>query len=549
MPLLPKPYSAGGAELPISGGRRAAADDFSGGDLGNAGAKVQQFALNYLQETEEKEARKALVSAADIRAKYARELDAAAVDGRDLGKLKEQMQDELGKVGAEFQTKKGSDSLALHQSNSELMFDEQANRISVQRAAADAERSGSQFLNSQAAVLRSDPTALARAEEDAVALVATFSRLPAHLRSKVEDGLKKELNMAAAIASARMNPEDTKKRLDAGEWNLSPEQREMAVGKADSEIRAKRAEETYQRTLKEYEEGERDGKARDRHFAGIIGGTASRRAIMDDADLQPATREHLIVFMEQRAKALAGQEKASDTVTKKELWLAIHAPDGDPKKIYNADRIFEAVKAGKLNTTDANQLNSLVAAQKDEQGRAFGTRLYGRTKTVEAAMRNSPEYQYQPELAAAIQLELVSQVERKAAALRKEGKDPSVLIDDPEHKDYMFKPGIIKRVADDVKRRQMDALPKPPVIATQEEYDALDDGTIYVDSTGRQATKRGKKKVPTASTFTPSGEKAPRDTPMTLATYKYRKAANLPIDPGLTVVDENGRVVPTEELP
>jgi hypothetical protein len=529
MPVLPVPRRTG-VELPISGGRRATAEDFGGGgDFG--GKQIQQAATAYLAESEESEARKALVASSEIRADYARRLDAAALNGEDLGKLKESMQNDLAKVGEGFQTKRGADSLALYTSNTELMYDEQANKIAVQRAGAVARLEGQKFLNSTGAILQSNPLYLGAAEKDAEAFGATLTGIRPEQRAEIVQGLKHELNMAAAVAQARIDPEGTKARLEKGEWNLNPDQRNIAINRADTEMRAKRADEAYQIAQREREERDRNDK--------------------------PATREHLIVFAEARAKATAGQEKQSDPSVKRDLWMAIHAPDGDPKKIHNADAIFEAVKAGKLNTTDANQLNSLVAAQKDEQGRSFGQRLHGRLQVVAASLRGRPDYQALAITGVAddMQLEMVSRVEKAAAALRKENKDPTVLLD-PDHKDYFFKPGMMKGIEEDVKQRQREALTGSlPKVANPADLKSLglkeDDLFVAPDGQVVKVTKNmlaQASSAPKQEPFKPSGETGPRDQPMTLATWKYRKANSLPINAGLTVVNEDGTVVDPSEL-
>lgn len=491
MPKLPT-FTADLGAAPISGGRRATAQDFGAGDGIEMGRRIGKAAENFFSDAEAEETRKALIASSELRAKYARALDEAALTGADTEKLKEQMQEEFAKVGENFATKRGAESLQLYTSNTELMFDEQSNRIRVQRAAATARLEGAKFLNSASEIMRSNPLYLEVAEKDADAFVNTLQNISPEMRAEIAAGLKKELNMAAAIAAARLDPEGTKKRLESGEWNLTPQQRETATGKADSEIRARRADEAYQRSVKEYEERERDDKARDRHFAAIIGGTATRRSIMDDADLRPQTREHLIVFMEARAKERTTQEKASNPTVKRDLWLRVHAPDGDPKRIFNGDAIFEAVAKGQLNTTDANQLNILVANQKDENNRTFGTRLQARMTTVAGVMRSSPEFAAQPELSAAIQLEMMAQVEQRTALLRKENKDPSVLLD-PNAKEYYFTPDRLKQVADDVKARTraMGGQPDPVRVDSQEAYDALEPGTPYIDTQGNPGVKRG----------------------------------------------------------
>jgi hypothetical protein len=121
MPKLPT-FTAQIGDAPTLGGRRASADDFAPGNpLGKTAQRVGEALLS---GAEEEESRKALIASSEIRAKYARALDEAALSDTDTDKLKEQMQEELSKVGDDFQTTRGVQSLQLHQANTELMFDE-----------------------------------------------------------------------------------------------------------------------------------------------------------------------------------------------------------------------------------------------------------------------------------------------------------------------------------------------------------------------------------------------------------------------------------------
>lgn len=497
MPQLPVFTAKIGGPV-IAGGRRATAPDNA---LGSVGKSIAKAADGYLSDVEETESRKALISSSEIRAKYARALDEAALDGSDTEALKEKLQDELSRVGDDFQTKRGTQALQFYTSNTELMFDEQANKIRITRAAANARLEGSKFLNSASEIIRSNPGYLRFAEGDAEAFVSTLKHVSPEQKAEIAQGLKKELNMAAAVSAARMDPEGTKKKLEAGEWDLTPTQREQAVGKADTEIRAKRADEAYQRSVKEYKEREDDDKARDKHFADIIGGKATRRSIMDDADLRPQTREHLIVFMEARAKERLTTEKKSDPTVVRDLWLRIHAPDSDPKKVFNGDAIFAAVAKGQLNTTDANNLNSLVANQKDENNRSAGQRLALVSSTVARAISADPQFTAQPALVAEIQLDYNARVIERMAQLRKENKDPTVVFD-PNSKEYVGSRQYVQASIDAAKQRQRDAMPKPIVVNSQAEYDALEPGTSYVDSKGNPGVKKGAKVVPAAQRVT-----------------------------------------------
>lgn len=489
MPLLPT-FNADKTNFSIGGGRRAAAEDFGSAPI--LGHATQKAAASFLENKEEDEARKALVSSSEIRAKYARELDDAALSGADVGALKEKMQDDLNKIGENFQTEKGAQNLRMYTANSEVMFDEQANKINVQRAYSAAKLEGQSFLKNASAIIQSNPAYLGEAETNADQFASTLKGIRPEQRNEIADGLKKQLNMAAAIGAARADPEGTKKKLEAGEWDLTPEQRDHGINRADTEMRAKRADENHQRALDEYDRTKADEATRDKQFTGIMDGSATRRKIMDDPDLKPATREHLITFMEHRTKELQGQEKKSDPTVMRDLWLRIHAADDDPNRMYNGDAIFNAVHDGKLNTTDANNLNVLLANQKDENNRSFGTRLQGRMQTVIGAMRTSPVYQAQPELAAAVQLQMTAEVEKRSAALRKENKDPTVLLD-PDSKDYYFTPSRMKSVEQDVQSRARALLPQLPMVKTRAERDALPPDTDYIGPDGaRSRTPKAK---------------------------------------------------------
>lgn len=445
MPILQN-YTAKIDGTPITGGRAASGEDF-GGQIGeglmSGGRNMQSVGAYVEQQNQDDETRKALVASAELRAKYAKELDEATLSGAPLAPIRERMQADYAKIGENFSTRKGSDAVAVYSANANLMFDEQAGRIEVTRAMATARIDGSKFLNSAAAIIQSNPGYLATAEQDADALASTFSNIPADKRAAIADELKKDLNMAAAVAAARVDPEGTKVRLDKGEWNLSPEQRNMAINRADTEIRAKRADEAYQRSLEKERRQEANDQARDNLFKGIIGGTTRRRDIMDNPDLTPATREHLINVMDSRAKELTGGAPKTDPITERNLWLAINAPDGTPGKIYTAEPIYEAVRAGRMNTDDANRMLSVLANQKDENGRTIGQKLGSLSATVGRALSQDPQFTAQPALVAQIQLDFQARVQKRADDLRKAGKDPTEIFN-PDSKEYVGRKEFIQ---------------------------------------------------------------------------------------------------------
>ena len=490
MPKLPT-FTAQVGEAPVSGGRRATAEDFGAVDLAPAAHALQKAGQQYIQDQEEGESRTVLVRQAEIRAKYAKRLDEATVNGEDLGKIREELDNELGTVADGLQTRKGTETAALHAANTGAIFDSQANQISVQRAGQEARVAGSQFLNSTGAILSTNPGYLPQAEKDVDAFVATLNRIPPSQRAAMAADLKQNMNVAAAMSQARLDPEGTKRAVEGGAYNITPEQRQQVVHQADATIRAKRVEENYIRAEKDYKDRERNDEARDNHFKSIMQGRGSSRAILDDPALTPATREHLIVFMDARAKSLAGGDRKSDPKAVRDLWMAIHAPDGAPNKIYTPDNIFAAVQSGKVNTNDANQLNTLLAQQRDDNGRTIGSKLQSQMAIFGRALSQDPRYIGQPTLVAEIQNDYQARVYQLVTDLRSRKEDPTQVFT-PGNKNYVGSREFMQGSVESATAKASVTPGMRPVVTTQEQFDALPDGTVYVDSGGRTAVKRKK---------------------------------------------------------
>lgn len=486
MPKLPT-YSANIQAGAASGGRRAGPEDTGVVDLIPAVREVQRAGEQFLAGREEDESRKVLVRQAEIRAKYAKRLDEAATTGEDVDRIREELANDLSSASEGLMTRKGVETAQLHSANTGAVFDNQANQIKVTRATVEARVEGAKFLNATGALVSSNPTYLPQAEQDVDAFVATLVRVPPEKREEISKSLKQNLNVAAAMAQARLDPEGTMRAVKGGAFFMDPTQRQQVVNQAEAEIRSRRVEENYLRAEEERKRRELDDAARDRYFKDIMEGRGSRRSILDDQNLRPQTREHLIMFMEQRAKALTAGEQRSDPATFRDLYLRAIAPDNDPRRLYNADPVFAAVQAGRLGTNDAERLRNIIANQKDEGNRSFSQRLGGRMQTVIGAMRSSPIYQAQPELAAAVQIEMMSQIERRAADLRRDNKSPDELLD-PGSKDYFFTPNRIRQVEEDVRRQANSMNPNVPRVSAPDDPQLRDlpDGAAFIDPQGIQ---------------------------------------------------------------
>jgi hypothetical protein len=484
MPTL-KPYSAPGVGVDISSQRAtgAALGSDIGAGLGAVGRGVQQVKV----QMEEDEARKAIVGASQVRADYARKLDEAQVSGADTTELKQQMMDDLAKVGENFATERGHDSLALHSAQSEVMFDEQANRIAVSRASNEARLQGEQFLQTQSAALRSNPSGLPIAERNAEDLVNTF-RLSPDKRELVLQDLKTQLNMAAVVSSARIDPEGTKKRLENGEWALSPKEREQGIAEADTQMRAIRADQIHQRQLADYDERKANDALSGDLLTKIYKGTLANGEIAN-APLPRDIRENLSHFQSWLAEDRVNKPHPAAMM---ELWLDTHAPSDDARKIYNNDKVYRFAFADKISSKEAEQASAWIANQKDENNVKLMAKLQGKMTTIRAGMTADPQWAAQGELSAAVQMEIIDRATTRMNELRREGekgKDPS-LIFDPHSTEFMFKPGLLTSIANDIRAQHRDLI--TPRVTSKEDpaYQALQPGDHYIGPDGVPSIKQ-----------------------------------------------------------
>jgi hypothetical protein len=478
-------FTAELGSAPAVGGRRASADDFGGQIGATIGAGLLRQVADDLSDAEQ---RNIIVRTTELRAQYAKELDDAAVSGADLEKIKQRMSDDLSKIGDNVSTRKGQDSLAIQAANVNAMFQNQANAVSVQRAGTEAKVAANSFLTSTAAMLQRNPAFLESAEQLTDEFVGTLGRVSPQQKAEIAQKLKSDLNVAAAMSAARLLPEEAKKAAEGGKWTLSSEERLKVIGMADSTILAKAADENHKRIMKEYDEAERDEKARGMHFKAIMEGTATAKAILDDANLKPATQEHMINVMELRDKELKERAKDSNPFTMRNLFLRIHAPGEDPKRIYTSEPILAELRRGNLNTRDAEQLMTMVAEQKDPNNRSIGSRIGTMLNTVGDAIAADPFYKFRSGLIAEIQNDYAFRVYEREKALRAAGKDPMTMFD-PSSSDYVGSAAFIQGSVDHAKSKVRSQIPGlPDLRADPDAWRDLEIGDAFINFKGKTIT-------------------------------------------------------------
>lgn len=525
MPKLPT-FNAQIGNAPLGagmGGRRADASDLNDPGLIAAGRQIRSTGESLLSHMEENEARQALVESTEIRARYAKALDEAALSGADLTKLREQMDAELAKIGEKFSTTKGASSLALYQANAGREYDQQANQIAVVRAATRARSEGQKLVNALAAEIDRDPSTLPRQEEKVAEFLRLFPGISPETRTRLQDDWNNDLNFKAAVRAMRDAPEAALKRLEDGHWNVKPEQREILVGRAKTEIEGQRRDRELKRLEAQRAEADAVDMARSKHIDAIIAGKANWAAIRDDpafAGVQGANaKKELFLFMDARKRQLAGEERKGDMKLRNDLWLQINSG-----QVFNPQVIVDAVRAhaeGKpgLDLAQADYLLSQMRNRRDGGDQTFRASFaseIGRQRDILRAdiMLNATEEgkRTQEAILSAIVYEAETAAEKRRTSTAK-GQDPADLLN-PTHKDYFFTKSNIEQIkARVVSKEQAAAVER--TMATAPRATSLSDpvlrdmkiGDLFVDGDGNvhKMTAALKKQVKAAAAEPPRG--------------------------------------------
>ena len=443
MPKLPTFTAPLGGD-PTIGSRRATALDFSptagisAGSIARAGRKLHDdFAAS--------ESREGLVLTSEIRTKFAKRLDDAVTSGEDLEAIKQEMNDELSAVGDDFVTREGQDNISVLSSRTNAMFDSQANTISVQRAGLEAKRQATSLMNDATKTLAINPFYLKIAIQDVNDFVETLKNISPEQRATIKQGLIGELNVAAAMSSARITPRDTKARLDAGtdEWELTSAQRIHIRGVADSTLRTIRADEALQRQLRKEKRVLNNEDAFDEAVKVIFGSddiVADISGFMEDflknPDFLAPTREHVILLMNKRVKELQTKTYHTHPPTYARLRERIDLPQGHPNRITDKETVwFEYGKLNGLSREDSQGLEKRIEDNKSSSGRTFSQTQSAFLKNIKSILDKSTIVKMDGEGGLRYHAFTVF-VDDRADVFRAAGKDPYLLFR-PASPDYV----------------------------------------------------------------------------------------------------------------
>lgn len=216
--------------------------------------------------------------------------------------------------------------------------------------------------------------------------------------------------------------------------------------------------------------------------------------IMADKTLDWQQKQHLVDYkMRREREQAAGAESKTNPAEVRALMLQIHAADDDPAKAYNLDPVMESYKKGNISTNEMVFLRREVEQMRDGTTQGFQKDVNNARNAVYTALTRSILGQVQPEVAADAAYRFNADMERQISDLRKQNKDPRILLD-PSSRDYLLRPERIQSFMPNGRTAAADGAAKvaqsqASSLPTYKDYDKLPKGASFTDPQGNVRVK------------------------------------------------------------
>ena len=212
--------------------------------------------------------------------------------------------DQLDGLSEGLRTQRGRD---MYEQVRAKLTAEMAERAYVHQAALGGKRDRLNVEKAKEAfgtVLRNDPTQFDSSVEEMHALIEAQGYLTAVDREELKLGATQELAVDAVRGFIAVNPEATRKRLAAGDWNdvLRSEDKDVLIGEAEQALRAQDAEAERIRVRAERVLKESQKATADSFISKLDKNELTAREVLD-SNLDPTgenSKEHWLKVLKQR---------------------------------------------------------------------------------------------------------------------------------------------------------------------------------------------------------------------------------------------------------
>jgi hypothetical protein len=253
------------------------------------------------------------------------------------------------------------------------------------------------------------------------------------------------------------------------------------ISRSEAQQRAVESDRRAQLQFAAWERREASNKARDEYVKHIFNRTFRPGEAVADPRLDEVDREHLMVFNEQWADRLLGNQKQSNPKALADAWERVLAPEGTPGRISTEVELYPLLSSRQVAVDDYNRMRVVLLSKDDPQNRSTGQRFWEANQQLKLTFSSDIQFSAVPggpEKASRIRNLWAAAVLDKIDARRADPKkgDPADLFD-PRSKDYVLDPRF---VAPFVQAGKQDA----PVVSNETEFQDLPPGTTFIAPDG-----------------------------------------------------------------
>jgi hypothetical protein len=438
---------------------RATADDFGGASSGLTalGTGLQNVANTLYDGQQTQEISDVRTKLAQARADWTVKLQ-QRINQTDPGDpnfastFKEDFNNYLSTIGDGITTKGGQ--IAFNQGAADLAahFTQAAGLYQAASVGAKVRTDYLTALNANRNTLLNDPLqfqGILQSQEQALSDPnGPYKNMPAEDRAKLVDQTKEQLSLSAVEGLIRAAPDAAKAQLAAGKWDdyLDADKKFVLEREATTAINAQRIEQQRlqaqaQKAKEQQQDVLQDGYLR-RLYSSDPNQALTATEVVNGNVLDWRQKNQWLAMIQRAEKPDPLSQVSHDTTM--QLFDAIRAPDGDPRKITAIQPIDDSFIGGNLTRGDHDWLVKAFKDQTTDDGMKLGKQEADFLASVKPLLdKSNPLAGKLDPLGTQQMYSFMQMVRRKEDEYRQAGKNPYDLFD-PSKPDYLGKPEALQ---------------------------------------------------------------------------------------------------------
>lgn len=355
-----------------------------GRDVGDANDVVQ----NRIQQMESSDA---FAKVTDLKEKYLEQIQQQTADGTiDVGKVKQQYQDDIDQLGQAYDTPQGKDAFNRYATRSQGILIQKAMTGQTIVARNNAVNSFQDSLNTNANIVHNDPSLYGDTLNSTIENIHDLNQqglIPASQLQQTLDTAKNTIGFSAIKGHAQLDPEATKADLDSGKFNdqLTPAQLQEAYQAVKVAQTTRQTGQLQAITLAKAVQEEQARNWQNSEFPKVLTNSLKPQDLVN-APLSFGEKMNMLNII-QRANSGAFN---IDPGFKNSITQRMLSPDSDPNHISDPSQLQQYVAQGKLSPQDYQQMTSWF--DKTPQGQTLTANRKQLLDLAKAKLVNSNTY-------------------------------------------------------------------------------------------------------------------------------------------------------------